>query len=87
MASSCWAFNTRRPAASTTCRNRSPLSFTWAVRSRAAAARTKLVADKFTRQAISTTPGVIVVAAAIENRIGRRNAAESAGHATSVARS
>src|SRR5208283_1823446 len=61
MASSCWAFNTRRPAASTSCRNRSPLSFTCAVRSNAAAARTKLVADKFTRQAISKTPGVMVV--------------------------
>src|SRR5271157_5943301 len=61
MASSCCAFSTRRPAASTTCRNRSPLSCTWAVRSKAAAALTKLVADRFTRQAISTTPGVIVM--------------------------
>ena len=72
MASSCWAFSTRRPAASTTCRNRSPLSFTCAVRSKAAAARTKLVADKFTRQAISKTPGVIV--APLRSRIASAGA-------------
>ena len=42
------------------CRSCSPLIFTCAVRSNAAAARRKLVADKFTREAISTTPGVTV---------------------------
>ncbi len=60
MASLCCACKTRRPAASTSCRKRSPLSFTCAVRSSTAAALTKLLADKFTRQAIPMTPGVIV---------------------------
>jgi hypothetical protein len=39
---------------------RSALSFTCAVRSKAAAVLKKLVADRFTRHAISKTPGVIV---------------------------
>src|SRR5271157_3044419 len=55
------ASNTRLPSISTSTRNVSPLSLTWAVRSKLVAALSKFLPSPFRRQAISRTPRLIVL--------------------------